>query len=1080
MKFTTFASFALPSLIIMFISWIFGGIISLFITTIIIAILSYTCYYFSGRVILKWYNANKIGSIEGLAKNNSISSPDLYLFESNNSSIFALFFNKKVNILISTKAMDYYEEEMIKKFLSEQITLINNVNIPLYTSMMFLESLLTLMFTSTFWKSLILKNEENNSEIIAKIGAFNFGNTFQIQNEHEEYIDDIKAIFILSLCSLIFTLIPFLNETPLRVIFAIPMIFFIPGYAFITTIFSKRDDFTSTERVALSTGFSIMIVVFLGYILSNSFLRFQEVSFTVTLFLVTMVFLATSYIARNQHEHKKQYKFSIQNFILLFHPKTLAEPKTQSIEIDQKVKVTKRRKNIKMQSRINNISTSALKPNMISKKIENALIIALIISIVIAGGLQIYAKLLQEDEDFTSLYILGQNGKAENYPEITSQTEPITVTVGIENHENEDVNYQLQMKFNEIILQNTNISVSEGDIWKDEFTFTPSQIWEGKAKLEFALLKSGEETAPYRSVNLWISYNNSKEYYQEIIDKEQEIKVLPKIGNSNMEKEEAWTFKSSDNKINGSYIDGEGIFSSKASSYNIPYERKMPYATDQFYAITQTIYSEEGGTFVLSAYMKDTFALELDNTAETQLKQILINNILAWEDGIGDNESWQHVQIPILLNKGNNEIALQIKQKASSSVYPVIIYWDNISIQGLSELSPYLLEDSTIEFELPKSTVLPLTNYTNTSDINVYWNGTDIGSGIDYYNIEYSTDRSNWITWLPKTRQNTGTFMGSDGNTYYFRVISRDKAGNWEQIHQVPDTNITVDTSSPKLQATINPNPSAGPTQITVQSNEKLQRLTCFVGPKDNDFTYNKKSIEMSSIDRLLWEGNYNAEINITHAVEITGIDLAYNSNYIVENLYVDTSLEKLSIFVPKDETNKDMKITVVPSVALKNDPSIHINRGSKRILLSGPIITNGNYIYNTKINDSLDDGIANIYVTAYTTDSERITESESFVLDRISPHIKNMYPAEGSVINAPTILISAAFSDERTSIDTTEMVLKVNEIDVTDEAEITSSSISYPYTALEDGIVSVSLKGLMDSAGNIAATKEWTYSVVL
>ena len=47
---------------------------------------------------------------------------------------------------------------------------------------------------------------------------------------------------------------PFLNQTPLTVVFALPVVLFIPGYCLIAALFPKNDDISLIERIALSFG----------------------------------------------------------------------------------------------------------------------------------------------------------------------------------------------------------------------------------------------------------------------------------------------------------------------------------------------------------------------------------------------------------------------------------------------------------------------------------------------------------------------------------------------------------------------------------------------------------------------------------------------------------------------------------------------------------------------------------------------------------------------------------------------------------------------------------------------------------
>ena len=62
---------------------------------------------------------------------------------------------------------------------------------------------------------------------------------------------------------IVITVQPF-NESILRAIVGFPFVLFLPGYTLLAVLFPKKDDLDGTERVALSIGLSICIVVFIG------------------------------------------------------------------------------------------------------------------------------------------------------------------------------------------------------------------------------------------------------------------------------------------------------------------------------------------------------------------------------------------------------------------------------------------------------------------------------------------------------------------------------------------------------------------------------------------------------------------------------------------------------------------------------------------------------------------------------------------------------------------------------------------------------------------------------------------------
>jgi len=577
------------------------------------------------------------------------------------------------------------------------------------------------------------------------------------------YKQDLIAVIVLAILAVIFTLIPPLNETPLRVVFTLPLVFFIPGYAFITMMFPKGD-ISNIERFTLSIASSIAITVFDGFALSQTEWLFRPYSISISLLIITVIFIALAYPARRRHLEEEQFTFSVRGSIS------------------------------SMRSDDGNVPGK----DRIPPEIEKALIFVLVASIIIAAGMLVYAKTTQEEEQFTALYMLGPEGMAENYPTNAFLEEPITVTVGIENYEKQDVNYILQMQLGGEVLQTLNVTLSDDEKWEDDMTYHPEQMRMGRSKLEYALFKEEVSLNPYSSVNLQITHEYPMEYSQELTEGEVNGSMDPLhvLKNYDMEQNTSWNFKTTDANFSGTYVKGEGIFESQGFVFKLPYEGNLPHYNGQYYEMSQNVRSDKMETVVLSLFVKDTYKPRIIDIDQTQFKQILINNILVWETAVGGDYNWQRVHIPVILNEGNNIITLRTIQRGNKDVHPVEIIWDEVTILPISELSPYS-ENRLLELNPPRSEMVPLPTNVNTADFEVEWNGTDIGSGIDYYLVEYSIDGENWQTWLAESKETSATFTGVNNDKYYFRTRARDAVGNWERLHDTPDTNTTVDIAFP-------------------------------------------------------------------------------------------------------------------------------------------------------------------------------------------------------------------------------------------------------------------------------------------
>jgi len=93
---------------------------------------------------------------------------------------------------------------------------------------------------------------------------------------------------------------------------------------------------------------------------------------------------------------------------------------------------------------------------------------------------------------------------------------------------------------------------------------------------------------------------------------------------------------------------------------------------------------------------------------------------------------------------------------------------------------------STVKIDTvgPVSRVITPTEYYQDSEIvAVAWSGSDSGSGVLYYDVEYKDGASGaWTAWRTATDETSGNFVGERGHVYYMRSRARDRAGNVETM----------------------------------------------------------------------------------------------------------------------------------------------------------------------------------------------------------------------------------------------------------------------------------------------------------
>ena len=790
------------------------------------------------------------------------------------------------------------------------------------------------------------------------------------------FVEDLLAVTFLSCLGVLFVIVPPFNEIFLRVPLALSLFFFVPGYAFIAALFPGKYEISGIERFTLSVGFSIVLTVFSGFLISLLPWGYRPAPIVISVLGITTFFSILAILTRKLRDESEQFSFSLKEFIESIRSDDIAEDFEEPEEIPasvEKRRFHRSRSKVKAQGLKFQPEIPDKKPSR-SPEIERALIIALIGSIIISTGMLAYAKMTYEEEKFTMLYLLGPGGKAEGYPNESFIDIPLSVTVGIENHEFQDIDYILQIRVDGEVIDESNISVINGGAWRDNLTYTRHKLKTGSSKLEFALFKDNVTFTPYRSVHLYIENNNTLTHLDD--QKYADISLLSDIQNGEMESTTGWTFTSNSTEITGSYANGLGLNSSSAYRVSNSYNGSLLDLPDQFGEISQRIECENDTMAVISAFVKDDFNLTSQG-ADSQFKYVAINGETIWSDSISETEGWQHLEVPISLKAGINNLTFGLKQ-IPGEVQPVEVLWDNISFKSLADISSYVSENGTVETVPPTSSVLELPAFTNTTNFTVYWNGTDEGSGIAYYSIDSSTDGVHWEPWISKTTDNSSSFSGKDNQTYYFRSKAVDKAGNQEANHSEPDTQTQVYTGAPKVILDITPNPCKIATTFNVTYPVPLQSAICLVTREG----FESESCELASSDNITWTGNYIVRAGDHFYVEAACTDIFGNTVSAFDELFVDRSISNFTIeLTPKTIDKGDLEINVTPSTTLKSRPSVSVS-GSPAVNVTYLSYSDGSYYYEARIKSELNEGEHKVSVNGYDLKSEKMTDNATFVVD--------------------------------------------------------------------------------------------------
>lgn len=286
---------------------------------------------------------------------------------------------------------------------------------------------------------------------------------------------DLLIVVGLVLLVDIFVLTPGLNESILRNILGLPLVLFLPGYALIAALFPAKSDLDGIERTALSFGLSIAVVPLIGLGLNYTPWGIRLLPILVSLSIFTFLMCGLAYFRRAQLPKSETFEVPFKETALSIKAEILEKPES---------------------------------------KLDRLLTIFLIFSILLSVATLIYVVVTpKEGEHFTEFYILGPEGKADNYPTNYTLGESGTVIVGVVNHEYRPVNYTIALKLeNKSIPLSKNqsfVNLAHNETWEQSLTFIPP--FEGKnMKLEFLLFNETDKSTPYRDLHLWINVNTTE------------------------------------------------------------------------------------------------------------------------------------------------------------------------------------------------------------------------------------------------------------------------------------------------------------------------------------------------------------------------------------------------------------------------------------------------------------------------------------------------------------------------------------------------------------------------------------------
>lgn len=287
---------------------------------------------------------------------------------------------------------------------------------------------------------------------------------------------DLVLMFVLVGIVVLISFWPAFGMSAFGLAAAIVFLSFVPGYALVAAFFPRTDDLQTTERVAYAIVLSVIIVPLIGFCLNYT--RFgivrQSIVGVTSAFVVAC--LAIAYYRRTKLDVDERFVVGVA---ALKRIKSLSLP----------------------------LPASRLTKGLIALLVATSILSAAAIGYTILDPTQ--------REAFTEFYILEPNGTLPEYPSTFQVGQQQNITVGITNHEYQDVTYGLV-----VVAENATNSSQKTLIYNESITVPNTYTSEqpvalkfsepgNNTKVDFLLYRDNDTQTPYREASLWVNVTNS-------------------------------------------------------------------------------------------------------------------------------------------------------------------------------------------------------------------------------------------------------------------------------------------------------------------------------------------------------------------------------------------------------------------------------------------------------------------------------------------------------------------------------------------------------------------------------------------
>ena len=274
---------------------------------------------------------------------------------------------------------------------------------------------------------------------------------------------DLLAVVVVSLILVPLTI--FWGGNPVSLVLGLIFALFLPGYALMAAVFPKRHDLDTVRRLALSFGFSIVVVPLVGVFLNYTPWGIGIYSVLISLLVFIIIAAAAAWFRRRriipEERFEPRFHFSLAGFRGRQH------------------------------------------------LWDVVLLVLLLVVIVGAISTLVYVARPAEEPWFTEFYMLGPEGRAENYPDVVVLGEEAAITLGVINHERVASEYSMRVFIEgKTVAEVATGTLEHGEGWEQKDSFTPLEV--GEAQLVEIWLYREDKNIAYYVLRLWIDVVGNK------------------------------------------------------------------------------------------------------------------------------------------------------------------------------------------------------------------------------------------------------------------------------------------------------------------------------------------------------------------------------------------------------------------------------------------------------------------------------------------------------------------------------------------------------------------------------------------